>query len=778
MNTLVRRIAIIGNYLPRRCGIATFTTHLCEAISARYPDLTCAAIPVNDTPEGYDYPSAVRFVLEQNDRATYRSAADFLNINRIDAVCLQHEFGIYGGPAGSHVLALLEELRMPVLTTLHTIPYDPAPEFRRVLDRVMELSDRVVVMSHKGQEFLEKIYGVPSEKIEFVPHGIPDMPFTDPGFYKDQFGVEGKTVLLTLGLLGPNKGIEHVIEALPAVLEHYPSVVLLVLGATHPNVLRQEGESYRLSLQRLAQELGVDEHVIFRNRFVSQEELIQCIGAADIYVTPYLSQDQIVSGSLAYTVGAGKAVISTPYWYAREILSDGRGLVVPFRSADAIADATLHLLDHEVERQAMRKRAYLFGRDMTWPAVGRRYMEVMESVLEERARHPRPVFIAKPLAGAEVELPRLNVQHLQRLTDGTGILQHAVFIAPNYNEGYTTDDNARALIVTVLLEELGLLKDAPVLDLSARYLAFIWHAFDERTGRFRNFMSYDRRWRDAVGSEDSHGRALWALGTVLGRSYQEGLRGTAARLLDLALPAARRLTEARAEAYVLLGLHEYSRRLAGDQAVQETRRELAGRLLGLYHRSRDDGWEWFEETLTYVNARIPQALIVAAGSLGDTEMLEVGLRTLDWLAGLQRGEAGQFVPIGTRGFHPRGGPRARFDQQPVEAQAMVSACLEAFRVTGDERWNEEARRAFDWFLGRNDLQQQLYDPVTGGCRDGLHPDRLNHNQGAESTLAFLDALLGLQLVESVIPAAETLAGGGAAQEPERRRGEPEPVTPG
>ena len=778
MSAGVRRITLIGNYLPRQCGIATFTTHLCEALSARFPDRTCAAVPVNDIPEGYDYPSPVRFVLQQNELATYRSAADFLNINRIDAVCLQHEFGIFGGPAGSHILALLEELGMARLTTLHSVPDDPKPIYRQVLEQVAELSDRLVVMSRKGQELLREIYGVPAEKIEFIPHGIPNEAFTDPSFHKDRFGVEGKLLLLTFGLLGPNKGIEYAIEALPAIVERYPNVVYLVLGATHPKVLSREGESYRLSLQRQAHSLGVAGHVIFRNRFVSQEELVECIGAADIYLTPYLSRDQIVSGSLAYTVGAGKAVISTPYWYAQELLADGRGVLVPFRDSEAIAGALLHLLDHEAERQAMRKRAYLFGREMIWPEVGQKYMELIERVLAERARHPRPGFTAKPLAEGQGELPRLNLQHMQRLTDGTGILQHAVFIAPNYDEGYTTDDNARALIVTVLLEELGKMGDAPVIDLAARYLAFLWHAFDEGTGRFRNFMSYDRHWRDGVGSEDSHGRALWALGTVVGRSHQEGLRGTAGRLFDLALPAARQFSSPRGAAFVLLGLGEYSRRLAGDRTVHVTWRTLAESLLEAYRRSRSDGWEWFQDSLTYANARIPHALIVSAGSLGRPELLEAGLAALEWLAEVQRGEEGQLVPIGTKGFYRRGGERARFDQQPVEAQAMVSACIEAYRITGDERWRDEWRRAFEWFLGQNDLNQQLYDPFTGGCRDGLHPERVNHNQGAESTLAFLNSLLELRLMERLIEPEEDLAGREEARQPKRREEkQPEPVPP-
>jgi len=381
----IKRLAFIGNYLPRRCGIATFTTDLAESVATAYPDTQCIALPVNDIEEGYAYPSRVRFELVEKDIESYRRAADFLNINNVDVVSLQHEYGIFGGRAGSHILALLGELRMPIVTTLHTVLQEPDADQRRVLMDIAQQSERLVVMSARGAEFLQEIYGVPAEKIDLIPHGIPDVSFVDPSFFKDQFGVEGKTVLLTFGLLSPNKGIETVIEALPAILEKHPQVVYIVLGATHPNVLRHDGESYRLSLQWLAQEKGVEGQVIFYNRFVSLEELTEFIGAADIYITPYLDPRQITSGTLAYTVGAGKAVISTPYWYAEEMLADERGMLVPFQAPAALAETVNDLLDNPAKRHAMRKRAYLYGRDMIWPEVSRRYMETFQQARNERS---------------------------------------------------------------------------------------------------------------------------------------------------------------------------------------------------------------------------------------------------------------------------------------------------------------------------------------------------------------------------------------------------------
>ncbi len=752
-DSTINRIAFIGNYLPRQCGIATFTTDLCEAFAAQYSELTCIALPVNDIDAGYAYPTRVRFELMEKDIDSYRRAADFLNINNVDLVCLQHEYGIFGGRAGSHILALLRELRMPIVTTLHTILHDPDPDQRRVLEEVAASSDRLVVMSQRGAEFLQEVYRVLPEKIDLIPHGIPDLPFVDPSFHKDLFGVEGKVVLLSFGLLSANKGLENVIAALPAIIARYPDLVYIILGATHPHVLRNEGETYRLSLQWLAQEKGVEGHVIFYNRFVSLEELIEFIGAADIYITPYLNAAQIVSGTLAYTMGAGKAVISTPYWYAEEMLAEGRGALVPFRDSTALAEQVIDLLENEAKRHAMRKRAYLFGREMIWPQVARRYMESFERARAERRHFTPPDFTVKALDKRPGELPPLKLDHLRRMTDGTGMLQHALFTVPNYREGYTTDDNARALIVSTLLEELG---SGEAFELASRYLAFVWYALDIETGRFRNLMDYQRQWLQERGSDDSHGRALWALGTVLGRSNAPALRSMAGRVFEQGLPAMVDTTSPRAWAFALIGIHEYLRRFAGDRMANQVREELAGRLLALYQTHRSDEWRWFEEGLAYCNAALPHALLMCGQWIPNNAMTEAGLESLGWLAELQRADAdgSHFVPIGSNGFYQRGGERARFDQQPVEAQAMVSACLEAHRVTGDNRWRKEARRAFDWFIGRNDLNLPIYDPTTGGCRDGLHPDRRNENQGAESTLAFLQVLLELRLAENALQSEE------------------------
>jgi glycosyltransferase involved in cell wall biosynthesis len=746
--TLPSRIAIVGNYLPRRCGIATFTTDLCDAIHAEYGSTELLALPVNDTEEGYTYPARVRFELSEDNVASYRQAADFLNFSNIDLVCLQHEYGIFGGRAGGHILELLRRLRMPFATTLHTVLRDPNPDQRTVLEEIAALSDRLIVMSQHSAEILQEVFHVPIDKIDLIPHGIPDLPFTDPSFYKDGFGTEGKDVLLTFGLLSPNKGIENVIRALPKILSHHSNVIYMVAGATHPHVLRREGDKYRVYLQKLANDLGVAANVVFRNRFVSPQEMVELIGAADIYITPYKHKAQVVSGTLAYALSAGKAIISTPYLHAIELLDAERGALVPFDDPEAIAAKTVELLDNDTARHAMRKRAYLYARDMVWNRVAQKYMKSFERIYNERLRNPRATFSAENTEKTLDRLPAINLDHLYRMTDHTGILEHAVFVVPNYPEGYTTDDNARALIVAILLEELGAGAPTGLDDLVSRYLAFLWFAFDPTTKRFRNCLSYERQWQEPGGSEDSHGRALWGLGTVLGRSKNAGWRGAAGRMFELAVPSAIEFKSPRACAFALLGLQEYLDSFPGDRAALGASDVLASRLLNSYRANHSDEWNWFEDVLAYSNARLPQALIRAGMRAANNEMVSAGLEALDWLVTIQRCEVkGHFVPIGSQGFYSKKTEKARFDQQPIEACAVVSACLQAYRATGKSRWRKEAWSAFNWFLGDNDLQIALYDPTTGGCRDGLHPDRANENQGAESTLSFLMALLEMRKLE-------------------------------
>ncbi len=732
-----RSIAFIGDYLPRRCGIATFTGDLREAIVGTFPQTSGLVVAVNDRAEGYAYAEAVEFEIGEQDLDAYLRAADFLNLRNVDVVSVQHEFGIYGGPAGLHLIALLEALDMPVVTTLHTILEKPDAAQRRAMKELDRVSARFVVMADHGRRLLEEVLRIAPEKIDVIPHGISDEPFIDPHFYKDLFDASGRTVLLTFGLLSPNKGIEHAIGAMPAILQEHPEVIYLVVGATHPHLVAHAGETYRRSLERLAVKLGVSENVRFHNRFVSKKELAQFVGGADIYITPYLNEAQITSGTLSYAFGAGKAVVSTPYWHARELLGEDRGILVPFADSQAIADAVNALLADPAMMTSRRKLAWERGREMIWPVVAGRYLESFDKA-RNRAGGRRTAVSAMPAPS----LPSINLGHVERLTDDTGMLQHARFEAPKYSEGYCTDDNARALILMTLMFEAGW-DSSRAERLGRRYLAFLAHAFNEATNRFRNFMGYDRRWLEEAGSEDSHARALWAAGTVVGRSKDANSRALCARLLHLGLPRVRNFTSPRAWAFALLAIHEALRRLAGDRQAARLRRTLTRRLVNLYRTNSGPDWKWFEMEVSYDNARLSHALILSGHWTSQSEVLAIGLDSLRWLVENQMADGGWFSPIGCNGFWKRGEPRARFDQQPLEACAMISACLEAHRVTADSFWRESARRCFDWFLGRNDLGIPLYDPRTGACHDALLPDRINGNQGAESTLACALALVEL-----------------------------------
>lgn len=749
---LPKNIAFLGNFLPRLCGIATFTHDLCEAVSGAIPEAQCYVGAVNDRLERYQYPARVRFELQEKDLDSYRRAADFLNFNNADLLCVQHEFGIYGGPAGSHLLALLKEVRMPVVTTLHTVLRDPNTAQRKVMTELVQRSDRLVVMAQRGAEILRETYGVPQQKIDVIHHGIPDLPFTDSRLSKEQFGVEGRTVLLTFGLLGPGKGIEYAIEALPAIVASHPNVVYLILGATHPQLVAREGERYRLSLERLAEERGVKDYVIFYNRFVSIEDLGEFIGATDIYLTPYLDEAQITSGTLAYVFGAGKAVVSTPYWHAQELLADGRGILVPFRDSSAIAKGVCEFLDNPERMEYTRHEAYRLGREMIWPAVANQYLESFQHARADRSAMPRAAFAGWTLASRPYDLPPLRLDHILRMSDSTGIFQHAHYNVPDFHEGYCTDDNARAFILCNLLEELGGKPPGQDLDgLATSYLAFLSAAVNRETGRFRNFMSHGRQWLEEAGSEDSHGRALWALGNGAGRSRNEGRRRLSAQLFERALPVVETFVSPRAWAFTLLGIHEYLRWYPDSVAAKSTREVLTGLLVRLWKNCATETWPWFESSATYDNARLCQALILSGRWMPNPEALEIGLKSLRWLASIQKTQAGHFRPIGSNGFYVRDGARADYDQQPVEAQAMVAACLEAYHATQDPDWPREAQRAFEWFLGRNDLGLSLYDSTTGGCCDGLHDDRVNENQGAESSLAFHLALAEMNYAGHPLP---------------------------
>jgi glycosyltransferase involved in cell wall biosynthesis len=739
----LRSIVLIGNHLPRQCGIATFTTHLLESIALNAPDKDCWAIAMNDRPEGYPYPPQVRFEINQNQLSEYSLAADLCNLNQVDVICLQHEYGIFGGKRGSFIIDLLRDLKIPVVTTLHTILKEPNLQDRHIMMQLAEFSDRLVVMSERSVEFLRDIYQVPEEKIVLIHHGIPDVPFVESDAYKDRFGVSGKKIILTFGLLSPGKGIDVVIDALPEIVKAHPEVIYMVVGATHPHLKAEQGEDYRNSLYLRAKELGVSEHIVFHDRFVADEDLLEFIGAADIYVTPYQNETQIISGTLAYALGMGKAVVSTPYWHAQELLADGRGRLIPFRNPVALAREVIDLLDHPDECHAIQERAYQYGRKMIWSHVGRRYLDTFAEAKRQRLRKNVPERQLETLGLRQQQLPEIKLDYLRRMTDDTGMFQHAKYTVADRTHGYCVDDNARALIVAVTLQDLQPL-DSELGGLAAIYLSFLGHAFNDQTNRFRNFMSYDRRWLEETGSEDSHGRAVWGLGVAVALGRDRGQVGFAVDLFHRALDAVEYFTHPRAIAFAIIGIHAYLSHYSGDSRGRRMRKILSDRLMQQFRDFATEDWPWCEDILTYDNARLPQALLLSGQWLPDREMLQMGLRALDWLKKVQTDEHGQhFAAIGNNGWFPKGGSKARFDQQPIEAAAMVDACIEAFNCTRDEEWSAFAYRCLNWYQGENDLGVPLCDYATGGCRDGLEAQGANENQGAESTLCWLTALLAV-----------------------------------
>jgi glycosyltransferase involved in cell wall biosynthesis len=760
----IQRIAFIGNHLPRRCGIATFTHDLHRAVSLDRPELETGVVAMTDPGRSYDYPPAVRLQIHDDVIGEYVQAAEFLNNERFDVVCLQHEYGIFGGEAGRNIVELLSRLDMPVVTTLHTVLAQPTPVQRDVMRQIIDVSAKTIVMAEKGRKLLRSVHDVPARKIEVIPHGIPEFPFLETHHAKAKLNFVGKTVILTFGLLSPSKGIETVIDAMPEIIKSCPNAVYVVLGATHPNLVRNQGETYRDSLAARARKLGVDGHVVFFNQFVDQTTLLDFISMTDVYVTPYLNEAQMTSGTLAYSFGLGKAVVSTPYWHATELLADGRGTLVPFSDSKAIGSEISELLTNDVRRNAMRRRAYAASRSMTWAQTAKRYAAVFESAHQRgRAGLARPLSSVVP-PDTTIAIPELRIGHFLSLCDKTGMLQHAVHSVANRAHGYCVDDNARALLLSSTLASAGEARLLSEIDTS-RFAAFVQHAWNPDTSRFRNFMSYDRRWLEESGSEDSHGRTLWALAECARADTDPSRRTWAAALFRTALPVVDTFSSPRAWAFTLLGLGAYCRLDAGDHFASEMRKTLADRLTALFHASQRKNWLWFEDVLAYDNARLSQALIETGLATDTPSHIEAGLKSLRWLMALQTTSSGHFRPVGSESFGKIRRLPAAFDQQPVEAAAAISACLAASRADDSRDWQSGAMRAFGWYMGENDLRTALIDPDTGSCADGLHPDRINENKGAESVLSYLLGLVEIRqfsataAVERTKPASKSSSNG-------------------
>ncbi len=706
----------------------------------------------------HEFPETVGGTIRQDHAADYRAAADFINREAFDIVCLQHEFGIFGGEAGALVLDLIAKLDAPLVTTLHTVLDRPSAAQRRIMNAIIAASAQMIVMAGKARDILIEIYGADPGKIDIIAHGIPDVPLASTRAAKERLGFTDRKVILTFGLISPNKGIETMIEAMPEIVRRTPDALYVVMGATHPVLQAEAGEQYRDTLTAQVHELGLDDHVVFINRFVDRPELLDHIAMCDVYATPYLAAAQMTSGTLAYSHGMGRPVVSTPYWHAAELLADGSGVLIPFDNPAGFGPAIADLLSNETERLAMGRKAYAASRPMIWANTARRYAASFRAACRkgriatgDRMDIPKPIpTIAQ--TKAQPNLPPMSLDHLAAMCDDTGMAQHAVHAIADRSHGYCIDDNARALLLCCGLAGGT---DAPLARrLSSTFAAFIQHGWNPDNRRFRNFMSFDRRWLEDAGSEDSHGRTLWALGTYSARACSPGHARWAKELFSEALDGVAAFTSPRAWAFTLLGLAPYCAVYAEDYTAARLRAELADRLEKLLSAREGPEWTWFENGLSYDNARLPQALIATGAAMRSATMVEAGLRSLRWLVTMQTAGEGHFRPVGSHGFlmASRNMPQA-FDQQPLEACATIAACIAAQGVDPGSSWRAEAERAFAWFLGANDLGIELADVATGSCRDGLHPDRANENRGAESVLSFLLSLADMQRLNAMNPQA-------------------------
>ncbi|MBK8551989.1 MAG: glycosyltransferase family 4 protein [Ignavibacteria bacterium] len=732
-------ISLISSYVPRRCGIATFSNDLANSIkNFDSNEFSVNISALNDIPEGYKYSSDVNFEIKDKNINDFKEAANYLNLSDSDVINIQHEFGLYGGDAGSNILYLINKLNKPIVTTLHTVLENPSKEELKVLQEIGSRSSYMVVQSQRSFDMLENIAKIPKRKIKYIPHGAHDVPFLDPAFYKDKFKLSEKKVILTFGLLGPGKGFEDAIRALKYVTERYHDVMFIILGATHPNVKKQFGESYRNSLENLVSNLGLENNVIFINRFVETKELLEYILMSDIYVSPYKNKEQAVSGTLTYALGCGKAIVSTPYWYAEELLQNEKGILVPFDDPDAMGAAITDLLLDENKRNRLRKNAYDAGRDLTWENVGRRYTEIFQKAAED-FKTPKSFPVISSLNNILPSLPDVNLTHLKNMTDDTGIFQHATYSIPNPNHGYCTDDNVRALLVAVMHKVH--FNDDSIDPYINRYLQFVYNAFNPEKGLFKNFMSYDRRWLDDVGSDDCNGRVIFAFGYLIRNVKSHSILGLVKNLFDASIKNMLDIRSPRAIAYIILGCISYLDKFSGASEIRKILNKFSHSLYEFYANTKSGDWLWFENSLTYANARLPQALIVAGKCLKKRNLHLQVLSHSDGFMIIYMIKKKKYLSlIGNEKWFVKGETKSKYDQQPVEIPGLIDACYEAHLSTNDNLWISRTGTAFSWFLGNNDRQEPMIDFSTGGCYDGLTSTKINENQGAESSLSWLSSL--------------------------------------
>jgi len=733
------KIAYIGTYPPRECGIGTFTRNLYNSMvmnrafrqagnKTTIASIEGLVIALNDHEQTYNYPEEVKLTIRQEHQRDYLSAVKFINLSGADLCILEHEFGIFGGQNGVYILPLLHRLEIPLIVTLHTIIKTPSYNEKAILVEICKMASKIVVMSHKAIEFLTTIYNVDKRKVEYIEHGVPDIQF-NKSQSKKEFHLENKKVLLTFGFISRNKGIETVIKALPRVIEKHPEVLYMILGKTHPNVLRYSGEEYRIYLQHLVKSLNLSQHVFFLNEFINQKELFKYLSASDIYVTPYMNEAQVTSGTLSYAIGTGSAVVSTPYWHATELLTDGRGRLFNFDDSNELSTIIIELLDNPDVLKILRKKAFDYGKTIKWDKTGEKYITVAKKILTDKPE----VFVKKETILDPLILPPFSLVHIRRLTDDTGIIQHAKFGIPNLKEGYSLDDNARALLMVLMAYRQK--RDVLALELSPIYLSYI-HYMQNKDGTFRNFLSFNRNFLDKVGSEDSFGRTIWALGYLLASAPNDAYYQTGKLIFFNASPNFEKLQSIRGIANSMVGISYYLRRNPNDDSMTERLRNLAGKLIKHYEENSSHDWKWFEPLLAYDNGILPLALLHSAEILKDDKITETALGTMNFLSEKTLKD-GYLSIIGNEKWYKKDGERSMFAQQPVDALAMILMYHQAFHLTKDKEYLNKLFTCFMWFLGENDLRMSLFDFETKGCCDGFENYGVNRNQGAESSLAYL-----------------------------------------
>ena len=726
------KIALIGTYPPRKCGIGTFTNNLLKAIAANtdHHDLASVArvIAIDEDGQDYDYPDEVILKIRQNRQRDYATAAKQINFSDADVCVLEHEFGIFGGDDGVYILSLIHRLDLPLVVTLHTVLNNPSYTQRSIIEEIGNRAARIVVMSKRAIDFLTEIYNIPREKIDYIEHGVPDFTKVSSADIKKKYNFEDRKILLTFGLISRNKGIETVINALPDVVRKYPELLYIISGKTHPEVFKHSGEEYRNFLQRLVKEHGLEKNVFFNNEFLSEEKLFEYLTASDIYITPYLNEAQITSGTLSYAVGVGSAVVSTPYWHAQEILDDGRGMLFGFKDSSQLSQVILELLNDEKKINDLKERAYDYGIKIRWPKIGRQYLSLAEYLYDswDRDLEQKKPRIQIPL------LPVYNLAHVKRLTDDTGIVQHAKYGIPNLKEGYCLDDNARALLMALMAYRQS--KDQEALELIPIYLSFI-HYLQRENGNFGNFLSFSRQFLDEYGSEDSFGRTIWALGFLVSNAPNDAFKQIGREIYFKSIQNFDKLESLRGIANVIIGIACFLKETQGDEPQLQLLLKLTSKLVKAYHANKEEKWHWFENTMSYDNGILPWAIYPAAEITNDDELLKIATESLEFLEKVTYGHGYQ-APVGNKGWYQKGGDLPEFDQQSIDVMAMVLLYHQAYKATKNKEYIDKLFSSYMWFLGDNSLRLPLFDHETCGCCDGLESTGVNRNQGAESTLAY------------------------------------------